>query len=122
MSEFVEVRFQTSRTVRINGAPQGQTNTVLRVQRAKHCFDLGAPQNYTPSEQWKLITGTTRERPAVIKFSLTQEAAESLSGFMSVIAQAIADREGEIDRLQAEIKTLTAAEQVLGASPPRARR
>ena len=35
---------------------------------------------------------------------------------MSVIAQAIADRQGEIDRLQAEIKALTDVEQLLGAS------
>ena len=44
---------------------------------------------------------------------------------MSVIAQAIADREAEIERLQAEIKALTDVEQLLGASaapPPRARR
>ena len=39
---------------------------------------------------------------------------------MSVIAQAIADRQSEIDRLQAEIKALTDVEQILGASasPP----
>ena len=41
---------------------------------------------------------------------------------MSVIAQAIADREPEIERLQAEIKALTDVEQLLGASAvPRAR-
>ncbi len=39
---------------------------------------------------------------------------------MSVIAQAIADREAEVERLQAEIKSLTDVEQLLGASaaPP----
>ena len=40
---------------------------------------------------------------------------------MSVIAQAIADRQSEIDRLQAEIKALTDVEQLLGASAPAAR-
>ena len=35
---------------------------------------------------------------------------------MSVIAQAIADRQSEIDRLQAEIKALTDVEQILGTS------
>ena len=39
---------------------------------------------------------------------------------MSVIAQAIADRQSEIDRLQAEIKALTDVEQLLGASAPAA--
>ena len=37
---------------------------------------------------------------------------------MSVIAQAITDRQSEIDRLQAEIKALTDVEQILGASSP----
>ena len=39
---------------------------------------------------------------------------------MSVIAQAIADREAEIERLQAEIKALIDVDQLLGASaaPP----
>lgn len=36
---------------------------------------------------------------------------------MSDIAQAIADRQSEIDRLQAEIKALTDVEEMLGASP-----
>ena len=40
---------------------------------------------------------------------------------MSDIAQAIADRQSEIDRLQAEIKTLTDVEQLLRASAPAAR-
>ena len=40
---------------------------------------------------------------------------------MSVIAQAITDRQSEIDRLQAEIKALTDVEQILGASAPPAR-
>ncbi len=37
---------------------------------------------------------------------------------MSDIAQAIADRQSEIDRLQAEIKALTDVQQLLGASAP----
>ena len=40
---------------------------------------------------------------------------------MSVIAQAIAERQSEIDRLQTEIKALTDVEQLLGASAPAAR-
>ena len=40
---------------------------------------------------------------------------------MSVIAQAIADRQSKIDRLQAEIKALTDVKQILGASAPAAR-
>ena len=44
---------------------------------------------------------------------------------MCVIVQAIADREAEIERLQAEIKSLTEVEQLLGAAaapPARPRR
>ena len=41
---------------------------------------------------------------------------------MNDIAQAIADRQSEIDRLQAEIKALTDVEQILGASAPPAPR
>lgn len=40
---------------------------------------------------------------------------------MSVITQAITDRQSEIDRLQAEIKALIDVEQILGASAPAAR-
>ncbi|MCY4509958.1 MAG: hypothetical protein OXG35_23795 [Acidobacteria bacterium] len=40
---------------------------------------------------------------------------------MNVIAQAFADRQGEIARLQAEIKALTDVEQLLGASAPATR-
>ncbi len=48
-------------------------------------------------------------------------AGPLLSSTMSVIAQAIADRQSEIDRLQAEIKALTDVEQLLGASAPAVR-
>ena len=48
-------------------------------------------------------------------------AGSLLSTGMSEIAQAIADRQSEIDRLQAEIKALTDVEQILGASAPKAR-
>ncbi len=46
---------------------------------------------------------------------------------MSAIAQAIAERQSEIDRLQAEIRALTDVERILGASvapssPSRSRR
>ena len=46
-------------------------------------------------------------------------AGSLLSSAMSEIAQAIANRQSEIDRLQAEIKALTDVEQILGASAPK---
>ena len=45
-----------------------------------------------------------------------------LSSLMSVIAQAIADRQSRVDRLRAEIEALTDVGQILGASTPPARR
>ena len=50
---------------------------------------------------------------ALVDISLT---GPLLSSFMNVIAQAIADRQSELDRLQAEIKALTDVEEMLGAS------
>ena len=41
---------------------------------------------------------------------------------MSVITDAIAERQSEIDRLQAEIKALTDVEKMLGDSAPQPRR
>ena len=40
---------------------------------------------------------------------------------MRVIEKAIADRQSEIERLQAEIQALTDVEQILGASAPAGR-
>ena len=71
MSEFVRVPFPNTRTVHIDGAPQGKTNTVLGVERGTHSFNLGGPADYTPREQTQRIVGTTLEHPAEIEFSQT---------------------------------------------------
>ena len=67
--------------------------------------------------------GHLRYRPAVSGARVIDIpiAGPLLSIAMSVIAQAIADRQSEIDRLQAEIKALTDVEQILGASAPPSR-
>ena len=57
--------------------------------------------------------GTAGAASALVDISLT---GPLLSSRMSDIAQAIADRQSEIDRLQAEIKALTDVEEMLGAS------
>ena len=57
--------------------------------------------------------GTAGTASALVDISLT---GPLLSSRMSDIAQAIADRQSEIDRLQAEIKALTDVEEMLGAS------
>ena len=61
------------------------------------------------------LGGTAGAAAALVDISLT---GPLLSSRMSDIAQAIADRQSEIDRLQAEIKALTDVEQILGASAP----
>ena len=60
----------------------------------------------------------TRRSPPCVDIPI---AGSLLSSAMSEIAQAIANRQSEIDRLQAEIKALTDVEQILGASAPTAR-
>lgn len=68
-------------------------------------------------------TGAT---PAVSRSArLTDSSQDHHSTVVSVIAQAIAAREAEIEHLQAELKALNDVEQLLGASagpPARARR
>ena len=46
-------------------------------------------------------------------------AGSLLSSAMNEIAQAIANRQSAIDRLQAEIKALTDVDKILGTSAPR---
>ena len=69
------------------------------------------PRRWSGRRTW----GTAGAASALVDISLT---GPLLSSRMSDIAQAIADRQSEIDRLQAEIKALTDVEQILGASPP----
>ena len=66
----------------------------------------------------RAVAEPRRQRLGVIDIPI---AGLLLSIAMSVIAQAIADRQSEIDRLQAEIKALTDVEQILGASAPPSR-
>ena len=63
MAEFVKVLFPTTRTVHVDGAPYGKTNTVLSVERGTHHFDLGVPRDYAPPECIEKIVGTTQEHP-----------------------------------------------------------
>ena len=83
-------------------------------------FDGGGGQSRKrrgtfPYAASKPALAVTISRRTLVDISLT---APLLSSVMSVIAQAIADRQREIDRLQAEIKALTDVEEILGASAP----
>ena len=91
-------------------APAGGRRTV-RPQPVREAWSTGAEVAGAP---WQT------HRPPRTPFVDIPIAGPLLSSTMSVIAQAIADRQSEIDRLQAEIKALTDVEQLLGASAPAA--
>ena len=59
--------------------------------------------------------GPKRDLPKYVDITTARPV---ISATMSDIAQAIADRQNEIDRLQAEIKALSDVEQMLEASAP----
>ncbi len=67
--EFVVVTFPTRRTVFVDGAAQGETGQVLRVQTGTHIFDLGEPANYTPPSQRIRVIGTSPANPLVVIFT-----------------------------------------------------
>ena len=85
--------------------------------------ERGAPRGRLPIGRLGLrgdvpgdaLGGTAGAASALVDIALT---GPLLSSRMSDIAQAIADRQSEIDRLQAEIKALTDVEQILGPSAP----
>ena len=79
-------------------------------------FGERADKELPPQERPR--RGLTRRPPLRVDIPI---AGSLLSSAMNEIAQAIANRQSEIDRLQAEIKALTDVEQILGASTPKAR-
>lgn len=67
--EYVEVRFNQSRKVYINGNESGLTNEILRIGEGTHSFDLGSPnQDYQPDQVVKEITGSNALDPIIIEF------------------------------------------------------
>ena len=68
--EFVIVRFPGTRTVFIDGGPQGDTNLTKRVDAGPHDFDLGSPMNYVPNLVHRNVQGTTIDRPMEVVFEL----------------------------------------------------
>lgn len=67
--EFVTITFPSLRTVNVDGAPQGPTGKVLRLQAGTHRFDLGAPRNYAPASQTIQVVGTTSAHPLQVAFT-----------------------------------------------------
>lgn len=67
--EFVIVRFPRSRSVIMDNAPAGNTNTRLPVQAGTHVFDLDVPDDYTPPSQTVQVIGTTPQQPMDVVFT-----------------------------------------------------
>lgn len=67
--EFVRVTYPGDRRVRVDHQPQGRTNTVIRVERGRHHFDLGLPPDYEPPYDERVVTGTSFAAPLELAFS-----------------------------------------------------
>ena len=67
--EFIVVKYYRKRNVFMDGHLIGKTGETLRVQEGTHRFDLGQPQNYTPSYRKKQVTATISADPMAISFS-----------------------------------------------------
>ena len=68
MDEYVEVQYDTTRDVYVDGTLCGRTNTIMIVQTGNHTFDLGKPVTYGPKSIIMLIYGTTPLAPQQVKF------------------------------------------------------
>ncbi len=66
--EFVKVKYYRRRTVYIDGNKSGYTNTLLRVNRGTHKFEMSEPSNYTPSFHKPFVENTIPARPLIIEF------------------------------------------------------
>jgi hypothetical protein len=73
--EFVIVRFDRSKTVFVDGSPQGVTNTVQRVDAGPHTFDLGPGNDYEPDHMDRDVQGTDFDHPLELAFIATAAVA-----------------------------------------------
>ena len=78
--EFVIVRFPTERDVNVDGAAQGKTDQLLRLQAGTHSFDLDVPLDYKPASQTKRVIGTSMASPMEIVFTRAPRAAARRRG------------------------------------------
>jgi len=66
--EYVIVKFPTDRYVYIDGAQNGYTNEVLRIDAGTHVFELGTLANYRPASRTVTVQDTTVLEPLEIRF------------------------------------------------------
>lgn len=73
MLQFVRIKYESTRDVNVDESHNGETNTIIRVDEGTHKFDLGTPEDYTPSSIVKQVTGTTAIKPLEIQFDAIPE-------------------------------------------------
>ena len=73
--EFMIVIFPVARRVRVDGAPQGWTNTVLQLETGEHEVTLEGPRNFSPLSQRVLLENTAALDPVVITFHVLPASA-----------------------------------------------
>ncbi len=77
--EFLLVRFEESREVRVDGNPYGRTNIVLQVEAGEHRITLAPPRNFSPIEQVVLLANTAAVDPCRLTFEKLPPAAVPVS-------------------------------------------
>ena len=63
------IKYFRSRNVFMDGHLLGKTNKTLRVEKGKHRFDLGVPNNYTPQFRKRTVKDTTQILPMEVEFT-----------------------------------------------------
>ncbi|HYB40985.1 MAG TPA: hypothetical protein VEL75_04395 [Candidatus Methylomirabilis sp.] len=73
--EFMIVLFPVMRGVRVDGALQGWTNTVLQLEAGEHDVTLDAPRNFSPVWQHIMLENTSALAPYRIQFHVLPASA-----------------------------------------------
>jgi hypothetical protein len=73
--EFLIVLFPGTRGVRVDGAPQGWTNTVLQFEAGEYDVTLEPPANFSPVSQHVLLQNTAALDPCRIQFHVLPASA-----------------------------------------------
>jgi len=68
--EYLIVKFVTERTVYVDGASVGTTNTVIAVDPGVHEIHIGEPVDYMPSRVKVHVSGTTAKVPQQINLEV----------------------------------------------------
>ena len=67
--EHVYVQYPEERDVHMDGQVVGKTGATLMVEEGRHSFDLGAPADYAPASQERMVKDTSPIKPLVVVFT-----------------------------------------------------